>query len=61
VDKKKNKLKEYEEAVASKQVAKSAEITELKANQTKELAHLWRIIDEQRETVCPFLFLYFYY
>jgi hypothetical protein len=57
VDKKRNKLKEYEEAVASKLDAKKAEITELKANQTKELAALQRAIDEQREKVCPFLLI----
>eukprot|EP00026_Physarum_polycephalum_P000058 Phypoly_transcript_00058.p1 GENE.Phypoly_transcript_00058~~Phypoly_transcript_00058.p1 ORF type:complete len:2549 (-),score=561.62 Phypoly_transcript_00058:70-7716(-) len=51
MDKKKNKLKEYEEAVAGKLEAKKAEITELKANQAKELAALQRTIDEQRDKI----------
>jgi hypothetical protein len=40
MDKKKTKLKEYEEVVGSKLEAKKAEIAELKANQEKELAAL---------------------
>lgn len=51
MDKKKNKLKEYEEAMASKLEAKKAEITELKATQAKELAALQKVIDDQREKV----------
>lgn len=50
-EKKKSKLKEFEEAVATKLDAKKAEIVELKNNHGKELAVLQRTIEEQKEKV----------
>jgi phage shock protein A len=51
MDKKKSKLKEFEETVSSKLDAKKAEIAELKASHSKEVAFLQRTIDEQLDKV----------
>lgn len=50
-EKKKSKLKEFEEAVGAKLEAKKAEIVELKGAHGKELASLQKTIEEQKEKV----------
>ncbi len=51
IDKKKAKLKEVEESVMAKLQVKQGEIDEIKAAHAREMAQLYRNMDEMRDKV----------